>query len=155
MDDCAAPGNVASGNVNPGSVTPENVTPGNVRIDVLRVASDARGYVFEPMDAAGLNGQFRNVHVVYTVPGVARGNHFHPKGTEISAVAGPAVVRYRQQGAAREVRVPVGEVWQFTFPPGVSHAFLNDGAQPTVLAAFNTELHDPAAPDAVRDVLFE
>lgn len=126
-----------------------------VTIEVLRVAADARGFVFEPMAVAGLEGRYRNVHVVYTVPGVARGNHYHVKGTEVCSVAGSMKVRYRDQGQLHEVQVPAGQVWRFTFPPGVAHAFLNDGDSPNVLAAFNTEEHDSNQPDAVREVLFE
>jgi dTDP-4-dehydrorhamnose 3,5-epimerase-like enzyme len=126
-----------------------------VKIEVLRVAQDARGYVFEPAAVDGLGGQFRNVHVVYTVPGVVRGNHFHIKGTEVCSVAGPTLVRYREAGATHDVQVPVGQVWRFTFPPGVAHAFRAEGTQPTVLAAFNTEEHDPQQPDAVREVLLD
>jgi hypothetical protein len=53
------------------------------------------------------------------------------------------------------VEVPAGEVWRFTFKPGVAHAFKNIGSQPFILASFNTEEHDQAAPDAARDVLIE
>ncbi len=125
-----------------------------VKIENLRVAQDARGYVFEPMGPDGMS-QFRNVHVVYTVPGVVRGNHFHVRGTEVSSVAGPTLVRYRVDGALQDVRVPAGQVWRFTFPPGVAHAFRNEGTEPTMLAAFNTEAHDPERPDVVRELLLE
>lgn len=126
-----------------------------VKVDKLRVAQDARGYVFEPLAADGLDGRYRNVHVVYTAPGVVRGNHRHVVGTEISSVAGPALVRYRVAGVMHDTQVPAGEVWRFEFPPGVAHAFRNDGSEPMLLAAFNTEEHDPNKPDAVRDVLIE
>jgi dTDP-4-dehydrorhamnose 3,5-epimerase-like enzyme len=125
-----------------------------IKIDVLRVAKDTRGYVFEPMAGDNL-GQFRNVHVVYTLPGVVRGNHRHLVGTEISSVSGPTLVRYKQAGIIHDVHVPDGEVWRFEFPPGVAHAFRNDGTAASMLAAFNTEAHDPANPDAVKDVLIE
>jgi dTDP-4-dehydrorhamnose 3,5-epimerase-like enzyme len=125
-----------------------------IKIDVLRVAKDGRGYVFEPMEPQKI-GQFRNMHVVYTVPGVVRGNHHHIRGIEISSVTGPALVRYRQDGVVHDVHVPEGEVWRFEFPPGVAHAFRNEGSVPSLLAAFNTEEHDPARPDAVKDVLIE
>src|SRR4051812_32420318 len=117
-----------------------------IKIDVLRVAKDTRGYVFEPMEGDKL-GQFRNVHVVYTVPGVVRGNHRHLVGTEVSSVSGPMLVRYRHDGVIHDVHVPIGEVWRFEFPPGVAHAFRNDGTEPSMLAAFNTEAHDPDRPD--------
>lgn len=125
-----------------------------VTIETLRVAQDARGYVFEPMGPDAL-GQFRNVHVVYTIPGVVRGNHYHVRGTEVCSVAGPTLVRYRVDGELQDARVPAGQVWRFTFPPGVPHAFRNEGSEPTLLAAFNTEEHDPDRPDAVREVLLD
>ncbi len=123
-----------------------------VKIEVLRVAQDARGYVFEPMTADGMT-QFRNVHVVYTLPGGVRGNHFHVRGTEVCSVVGPTLVRYRVAGQTHDAQVPLGEVWRFTFPPGVAHAFRNEGTEPTMLAAFNTEVHDPQHSDAVREAL--
>ena len=125
-----------------------------VKIDILKVAKDGRGYVFEPMEAAGL-ATFRNVHVVYTIPGVVRGNHYHVAGTEVCSVSGPTWVRYRENARIKDVQVPEGDVWRFEFPPGVAHAFKNLGAQPSVLAAFNTEAHDPDRPDTVKDILFE
>jgi dTDP-4-dehydrorhamnose 3,5-epimerase-like enzyme len=124
-----------------------------VVIEVLRVALDSRGYVFEPLGSS-FDG-FRNVHVVYTVPGVVRGNHYHLKGTEVCSVSGPTLVRYREGAAIHDSRVPDGQVWRFTFPPGVAHAFRNEGATPCVIAAFNTEVHDPAHSDAVKEVLLE
>jgi hypothetical protein len=65
------------------------------------------------------------------------------------------LVRYREAGVIRDVEVPEGEAWRFDFPAGVAHAFKNIGRQPFILASFNTEQHDQAAPDAVRDVLIE
>ena len=125
-----------------------------IKIDVLRVAKDARGYVFEPLTPEAI-ARFRNVHVVYTIPGVVRGNHRHSVGTEICSVAGPALVRYRLNDVVHDAHVPEGEAWRFEFPPGVAHAFRNDGTLPMLLAAFNTEEHDPDHPDAVKDVLIE
>ena len=125
-----------------------------VEIENLRVAQDARGYVFEPMGPYGMR-RFRNVHVVYTLPGGVRGNHYHVRGTEVCSVTGPTLVRYRVDGELKETRVPAGQVWRFTFPPGVAHAFRNEGTEPTMLAAFNTEEHDPDRPDVVREVLLD
>jgi dTDP-4-dehydrorhamnose 3,5-epimerase-like enzyme len=120
-----------------------------VDIVKLRVHADARGAVFEPLEPSLLGG-WRNVHAVITEPGAIRGNHAHPRGTEVTAVAGPVLVRYRDGNALREVAVPPGEVWRFHFPPGVAHAFKNTGERPVVLVSFNTEEHDPAAPDVER-----
>ena len=125
-----------------------------VRIDVLACHRDPRGLVFEPLAADDI-AMHRNVHVVITVPGAIRGNHHHTRGTEITSVVGPVLVRYREAGIVRDVEVPAGEAWRFAFPTGVAHAFKNTGSAPFALVSFNTELHDQAAPDAVRDVLIE
>jgi dTDP-4-dehydrorhamnose 3,5-epimerase-like enzyme len=132
--------------------TPRAADP--VLVDVLACHRDARGAVFEPLAADEIAGH-RNVHVVITAPGAVRGNHRHVRGREIVSVVGPVLVRYREGGEVRDADVPAGEVWRFTFPPGVAHAFRNTGQQPFILVAFNTEEHDQAAPDAIRDVLIE
>jgi quercetin dioxygenase-like cupin family protein len=93
--------------------------------------------------------------VALSEPGAVRGNHRHARGTETTSVVGPIWVRYREGDSIRDVHVPTGQVWRFCFPPGVSHAFKNIGAATAVLASFNTEEHDPAQPDVVRDVLID
>ena len=125
-----------------------------VQVVRLKVHADARGCVFEPLEPALLAG-WRNVHAVVTEPGAVRGNHRHLRGTEVSTVVGPALVRYREGDAVHDVDVPEGAAWRFHFPPGVAHAFRNTGAPPFVLVSFNTEEHDPARPDAERELLIE
>ena len=125
-----------------------------VRVVRLKVHADARGCVFEPLEPALLAG-WRNVHAVVTEPGAVRGNHRHLRGTEVSTVVGPALVRYREGDALHDVEVPAGAAWRFHFPPGVAHAFRNTGERPFVLVSFNTEEHDPARPDAERELLIE
>lgn len=120
-----------------------------VEITKLKIHADARGTVFEPLEPQLLHG-WQNVHAVITEAGAVRGNHQHLRGTEVSAVVGPALVRYREAGQTCDALVPAGEVWRFHFPPGVSHAFKNTGERPFLLVSFNTELHDPAAPDVER-----
>jgi UDP-2-acetamido-2,6-beta-L-arabino-hexul-4-ose reductase len=115
--------------------------------------ADARGAVFEPLDAAGLARQ-RNTHVVISQPGAIRGNHKHARGHEITVVVGPAIVRYREQGCLQEKIVAANEAVRFRFPPGVPHAFQNPGPGLMLLASFNTEEHNQAAPDVERDPLF-
>jgi dTDP-4-dehydrorhamnose 3,5-epimerase-like enzyme len=129
----------------------------------LRQARDARGVVFEPLDAAQLLAQ-RNVHVVLTAPGAVRGNHHHRLLHEVTAVVGPARVAWRAARAdgappvesvepIESVDVPAGEVWRFEFPPGITHAYQNTGRETMVLVAFSSRPHDPADPDTCRDVL--
>ncbi|HEY2417149.1 MAG TPA: cupin domain-containing protein [Steroidobacteraceae bacterium] len=123
--------------------------PARVEIQQLTVHADGRGAVFEPLAPALLQG-WRNVHAVVTEPGAIRGNHRHVRGTEVTAVLGPALVRYRSGERTDEFSVPAGEAWRFVFPPGTAHAFKNTGAKPFVLVSFNTELHDAARPDVER-----
>ncbi|HEY4972048.1 MAG TPA: cupin domain-containing protein [Steroidobacteraceae bacterium] len=123
-----------------------------VAIQKLTVHADARGAVFEPLEAPMLAG-WRNVHTVISEPGAIRGNHRHLRGTEVTAVLGPALVRYRVGERIEDQHVPAGEAWRFAFPPGTAHAFQNTGVDPMVLVSFNTEPHDPAAADAVREQL--
>src|SRR5215475_1496864 len=125
-----------------------------VIIETLTMHSDARGAVVEPLDAAGLAAQ-RNVHVVVSQPGCVRGNHYHQIGTEIIAVIGPALARFRDGNKIRDVLVAANQTLRFTILPSVSHAFKNTGSQPCVMIAFNTTLHDRSAPDVCRDVLIE
>lgn len=120
-----------------------------VTITKLKVHADARGAVFEPLEPELLGG-WRNVHAVITEPGAVRGNHRHLRGTELSAVYGEALVRYREGDQTCDALVPAGEVWRFEFPPGIAHAFQNTGERSFVLVSFNTELHNPAAPDVER-----
>lgn len=126
----------------------------HVTIERLEVHSDPRGWVVEP---AGLEtlAIARNVHVVLTEPGCVRGNHYHPQGTEVFVVVGPALIRLRDSAGLRDVDVPEGQAFRFTIPPGVAHAIRNPGPRPMCLIAFNTVVHDPARPDVVRDVLLE
>ena len=125
-----------------------------VVIERLRRASDPRGYVYEPLRDGEFAAQ-RNVHVVITEPGAVRGNHFHPTGTEITAVSGPARVRIKQGGDTQTHDIPDGETWRFTFPPGVVHAFQNTGTAPLVIVSFNSLPHDPANPNTQRDVILD
>jgi dTDP-4-dehydrorhamnose 3,5-epimerase-like enzyme len=127
-------------------------TDSTVMVEPLRRAVDARGQVFEPLDALGLAAQ-RNVHVVTTLPQQIRGNHFHDCGTEVSVVVGPARVRYRIGEDITTVDVPADEAWRFVFPPRVTHAFQNTGTGLMLIVSFNTQPHDPQHPDTTRDVI--
>lgn len=97
----------------------------NVCFEKLQCHRDARGLVVEPLDENSISTQRnRNVHVVLTEPGCARGNHYHLRGTETALVLGPALVRIREGGQERDIEVPAGEAWRFTIPPGIAHTFI-------------------------------
>jgi dTDP-4-dehydrorhamnose 3,5-epimerase-like enzyme len=118
----------------------------------LRVVSDSRGVVFEPVETNDIE-RYKNAHVVISGPGVIRGNHYHEKGEETMAVMGPALVRINDNTGNMEVEVPAGEAYQFIFLAGVTHAIKNLSTRSNVLMAFNTVEHDPQNPDTVKDVI--
>ena len=123
-----------------------------VTVEVVRCSRDVRGFVFEPIGPELLPLQ-KNVHVVMTESRGIRGNHYHQHGAEIALVAGPALVRLREDGQVRDAHVPDGETHRFTIPPGVAHAFQNTGAKSMLLVAFSTTVFDAAHPDVIRDEL--
>ena len=123
-----------------------------IATEALSLNADNRGIVFEPITGDELTRQ-RNAHIVITRPGAIRGNHFHRRGTEIVAVMGPALVRYRFKGELFDVTVDADTVLRFVFPPGVPHAIQNTGDRPQILAAFNTMAHDPENPDTLPEEL--
>jgi UDP-2-acetamido-2,6-beta-L-arabino-hexul-4-ose reductase len=124
------------------------------RVQIARIAGhqDARGSLFEPLDASELAEQ-RNIHVVITAPDAIRGNHFHRHSVEITAVVGPCLVRLKEGDRLREVTIPAGEAWRLTIPPGVVHAYRNIGSAAMVLVSFNSSTHDPGNPDTLREVI--
>jgi UDP-2-acetamido-2,6-beta-L-arabino-hexul-4-ose reductase len=125
-----------------------------VTIEAIQAVTDQRGLVVEPMGADLLPAQ-RNVHLVLTEPGQVRGNHYHVRGSEVTLAIGPALFRYRDGADVREVALAAGQAYRITITPGIAHAFQNPGPGILVLIGFNTEAHDPARPDTVRDVLIE
>ena len=123
-----------------------------VTIEEIPVHRDSRGWVFEPLEPAALPDQ-RNVHLGLSEPGAVRGNHYHVQGTEVVVVIGPVLVRYREGSRVRDIAVPEGKAFRFTFPPGVPHAIQNTGSYPSPIIAFNSELHDRANPDVAGEIL--
>jgi dTDP-4-dehydrorhamnose 3,5-epimerase-like enzyme len=125
---------------------------GSTRIERVQAHQDVRGAVFEPLDDAQLRAQ-RNVHVVITQPGAVRGNHWHVAATEVTSVVGPCLVRLKEDGRLYDLAVPEGEVWRFVIPPGVVHAFRNDGGAPMLLVSFSSEVHDPGGAGLRRETI--
>jgi len=123
-----------------------------VLIEPVKTHRDPRGALFEPLSDAELTAQ-KNVHVVLTMPNEVRGNHRHLTATETTTVVGPCVVRLKEPAGVRDVRVPAGEIWRFTIPPGVLHAFHNTGNGVMVLVSFSTNVHDPDGSDTIRETL--
>ena len=121
-------------------------------IETVKTHRDSRGALFEPLSDAELSDQ-RNVHVVLTQPGEVRGNHRHLTAIETTTVVGPCLVRLKEDGVVRDELVPAGEIWRFSSPPGVTHAYRNTGDGVMVLVSFSTNLHDPHGADTVRETI--
>ena len=124
----------------------------SISYEHLNVIRDQRGLVLELLAAEDFASQ-RNAHVVVSLPGIVRGNHYHTKGRETITILGPSLVRFREQGRIQEVVVPDKEAWRFVFLPGVSHAIKNLSGEANILVAFNTLEHDPTDADTHRDLL--
>ena len=124
------------------------------RIEPVKTHRDARGALFEPLTDAELAAQ-KNVHVVLTQPNEVRGNHVHLTAVETTSVVGPCLVRLKEHDLIRDVEVPAGEIWRFSIPPGVVHAYRNTGSGVMVLVSFSTNLHDPSGADTRREVILK
>jgi UDP-2-acetamido-2,6-beta-L-arabino-hexul-4-ose reductase len=123
-----------------------------IKKEIVNRFSDARGFVFEPLQGELLASQ-KNAHVVVSRPGAVRGNHYHPRGTETLVVCGPGLVRIRKGEETEDFSIPANTTCRLIIPPGISHAIQNTGESDSVLIAFNTEPHAPDKPNRVQDVL--
>ena len=125
-----------------------------VQFELIHQNSDSRGSVWEPLSDTELKSQ-GNCHVVTTQPGGIRGNHYHRVGTEIATQCGPALIVFRDETGTHRLEVNKGEAMRLLIPPGVPHAFKNNGDEPNLLVAFNTEVFNADSPDVVREVILE
>jgi dTDP-4-dehydrorhamnose 3,5-epimerase-like enzyme len=121
-------------------------------IEPVKTHRDARGSLFEPLSDAELAAQ-KNVHVVLTQPNEVRGNHVHLTAVETTTVVGPCLVRLKEIDGIRNIQVPTGEIWRFTIPPGVVHAYRNTGDTVMILVSFSTNLHDPTGAETRREII--
>ena len=125
-----------------------------IKINQLKTHSDLRGIVFEPIDKESISAQ-QNCHIVISKPGIVRGNHFYLYGTETIAVAGPALLRFKEGTEVYDFKVYSEQIYKFVIPPKVSHAIKNIGEKDNILVAFNTVPHDPKKPDVITDTLMD
>ena len=125
-----------------------------VEIIQIKTHTDIRGIVFEPIEKESICTQ-QNCHIVISKPGIIRGNHYHLYGTETIAVAGPALLRFKEGTEVYDFEVYSEQVYKFVIPPKVSHAIKNIGEKDNILIAFNTVPHDPKKPDVITEILMD
>ena len=125
-----------------------------VSVEQVEVHSDHRGAVLRPVSPEDL-AWLKDVHAGITLPGCVRGNHYHPKATEVLVLFGPCLVRLREEGGLRDVIVREGEVCRFNIPPGVSHAFKNIGAQSISMVAFSSCADSDGQTETIKDILID
>ncbi len=123
----------------------------SVIIEELKIHSDHRGIVFEPLKVLEFPLQ-QNAHLVISNMGVVRGNHYHTEGTEIISAYGPTLFRYKVNHMIKDVMIKKGKVFRFTIPAMISHAFKHFET-PGILIAFNTEKHCPGTLQTHKDIL--
>ena len=120
----------------------------------IEIFQDQRGFVFNPLNKEDITVQ-KNVHLVITLPGFIRGNHFHKKGIENLIIYGSALIRIKEQGEIIDIIVAENEAIRLTIPPGISHAIKNIGSNPNLLVAFNTIEHTEQDTDVYPDILID
>jgi dTDP-4-dehydrorhamnose 3,5-epimerase-like enzyme len=125
-----------------------------VHWEPVTIHKDQRGWVFEPLNEDHFINQ-KNAHVVLTEPGAIRGNHYHQHGTEIIAICGPALVRFRDDNQIEDVQIPADEAYRFSFPPGIAHTIQNTGNKPNITIAFNSRAHACTQKETDKDILIQ
>jgi dTDP-4-dehydrorhamnose 3,5-epimerase len=112
---------------------------------------DARGSLKKVFQQNRLEGDYvREVYLLYTRRGGVRGNHYHRVTLEyFTVVSGRARVFLQDLpgGPVRQYTVDGADNQVIKVPPGVAHAFRNDGEEPLVLLALSTREYDPKDPD--------
>ena len=111
-----------------------------LRTEPLSVHEDVRGQLLKahPGAVAG------EVYVVTTLPGQARGHHYHRHmGEWFVAVAGQGEVRAQSPETGETATVSLAGVRVYV-PPGVAHVLVNTGATPLIVVACAEQSHDPA-----------
>jgi UDP-2-acetamido-2,6-beta-L-arabino-hexul-4-ose reductase len=130
------------------------MTEMKIEINKISKHADIRGFVFEPIENKQIYGM-NNCHVVISNPGAVRGNHYHVRGTEIIAVVGPALFRFKEENEIHDIEIPKEQVYQFIIPPNIPHAIKNIGENANMLIAFNTVEHDAQNPDVIADIVID
>ena len=112
----------------------------------LNRRTDNRGWLAEFIKS----GQFGQVFVSRTKPGVTRGNHWHhTKVEKFLVVEGQASIKLRHLVTGQTVEYPVSgeELRVVDIPPGYTHSITNTGSGDLLTLFWADEVFDPARPD--------
>jgi UDP-2-acetamido-2,6-beta-L-arabino-hexul-4-ose reductase len=112
----------------------------------LDIKTDNRGSLAEFMKS----GQFGQIFVSRTKPGITRGNHYHHSKTEkFLVVEGEAIIRFRHIAGTEiiEHRVSGKDFKVVDIPPGYTHSIENAGNAEMVVLFWASEIFDPQRPD--------
>lgn len=114
----------------------------------LQVRADNRGELAEMMKSR----TFGQIFVSRTMPGIARGNHYHHTKTEkFLVLEGDAAIRLRRIDGAEviEHRVSGSEFKVVDIPPGYTHNITNIGSGELVTLFWASEILDMEKPDTI------
>lgn len=120
-----------------------------------QLKADPRGWVFFPFQAdpgpAPGGCDPSSLHIVQSLPGAVRGNHYHPTAAEwLYVFGGPTALYWKEDGRLHS-KVLDGDDRLVYIPAGVTHTVVNTGAGPVYLVSFR-ESHreeDHTRPDHI------
>lgn len=112
----------------------------------LNPFEDSRGTLKKILMQSQLKeGNIEEVYLIYTSKGRVRGNHYHKTTLEyFTVVSGTALISLRNIGmeAQEELIITAEDNVVLKVPPGVAHAFKNQGEEPLVILAVSTREYD-------------
>lgn len=123
------------------------------QFEELETHADRRGLVSEIYSGRD-DLSIRNIHCGTIEPDCVRGNHVHEETREwISFLGSPVTVRW--QTDEREQSRTLEQPCRVHLPPGVAHAFRNDGEESLFFAAYTDTRYVEENPDVSEVPLLE
>lgn len=117
---------------------------------------DSRGALKKVLQQSQLGVDIREAYLLYTRPGAIRGNHYHRSTLEcFFVVQGTAAVALQCPGedAPRVLELSAADNLLLKIPPGVAHAFKNQGGGLLIILALSTQEYSKEDPDTFPQIL--
>jgi UDP-2-acetamido-2,6-beta-L-arabino-hexul-4-ose reductase len=108
--------------------------------------ADARGSLSELIKA----GEYGQLFVSRTLPGITRGNHYHDSKVEkFIVLEGEALIRFRNMTTGEKVEYPITgrDLRVVDIPPGWTHSIENRGQSEMIVLFWASEVFDPERAD--------